>query len=43
MKVVIRKTKIVWGGHRAITPIIWAICHDLNINNSESIKLYKYK
>lgn len=38
---VIRKTTIVWGGHPAITPMIWAICQDLNVNYSESVVLYQ--
>lgn len=38
---VIRKTTIVWGGHPAITPMIWAICQDLNVKYSESVVLYQ--
>lgn len=28
---VIRQHKIVWGGHPAITPMIWSICEDLGL------------
>ncbi len=41
VKAVIRQTKIVWGGHPAITPMILAICQDLNINYSQSVVLYQ--
>lgn len=38
---VIRDHKIVWGGHPAITPMIWTICQDLNIDYSSSVVLYQ--
>ncbi len=41
VKAVIRQTKIVWGGHPAITPMILAICQDLNIDYSQSVILYQ--
>jgi hypothetical protein len=40
---VIRNRQIVWGGHPAITPMIWIICQDLNINYSNSVILYQSK
>ena len=40
---VIRKNKIVWGGHPAITPMIWAICNDLDIKYSDAVVLYQSK
>lgn len=40
---VIRQHKIVWGGHPAITPMIWSICEDLKIDYSESVILYQSK
>jgi len=40
---VIRQHKIVWGGHPAITPMIWSICEDLNIDYSEAVVLYQSK
>jgi hypothetical protein len=40
---VIRQHKIVWGGHPAITPMIWSICEDLGIDYSESVILYQSK
>jgi len=38
---VIRQRQIVWGGHPAITPMIWAICQDLGIEYSKSVVLYQ--
>jgi len=38
---VIRQHKIVWGGHPAITPMIWSICEDLNIDYSKNVILYQ--
>lgn len=41
MKAVIGQRRIVWGGHPAITPMIWAICQDLRIEYSKSVVLYQ--
>ena len=38
---VITQSQIVWGGHPAITPMIWAICQDLNIKYADSVVLYQ--
>lgn len=40
---VIRQHKIVWGGHPAITPMIWSICEDLDVDYSKSVALYQSK
>ena len=40
---VIRRHKIIWGGHPAITPMIWSICEDLGVDYSESVVLYQSK
>lgn len=40
---VIRQHKIVWGGHPAITPMIWNICEDLGVDYSQSVVLYQSK
>ncbi|WP_434674844.1 hypothetical protein [Pseudomonas sp. D3-10] len=37
----VRKHKIVWGGHPAITPMIWSICEDLGVEYTESVVLYQ--
>lgn len=38
---VIRDSKIVWGGHPAITPMIWTICQDLGIDYASAVILYQ--
>ena len=38
---VIGHRQIVWGGHPAITPMIWTICEDLNIQYAEAVVLYQ--
>lgn len=38
---VIRTHRIVWGGHPSITPMIWSICEDLNVNYANSVVLYQ--
>ena len=38
---VIRDHRIVWGGHPAITPMIWTICKDLNVDYSSAVVLYQ--
>lgn len=38
---VVRKMKIVWGGHPAITPMIWSICEDLGVDYTSSVVLYQ--
>ena len=38
---VIKDYRIVWGGHPAITPMIWTICQDLGIDYSSSVLLYQ--
>lgn len=37
----VRRHKIVWGGHPAITPMIWSICEDLGVEYAESVVLYQ--
>ncbi|WP_424191164.1 hypothetical protein ACMYR3_08275 [Ampullimonas aquatilis] len=38
---VIKTQRIVWGGHPAITPMIWSICEDLGIDYAKSVVLYQ--
>ena len=37
----VRRHKIVWGGHPAITPMIWNICEDLGADYTDSVTLYQ--
>ncbi len=38
---VIQGWHLVWGGHPAITPMIWTICQDLQVDYSHSVVLYQ--
>jgi hypothetical protein len=38
---VIRDRQIVWGGHPAITPMIWRICEDLRVDYAHAVVLYQ--
>jgi hypothetical protein len=38
---VIRDRQIVWGGHPAITPMIWSICEDLRVDYTNGVVLYQ--
>lgn len=35
------RKKLVWGGHPAITPMVWAVCEDLDISYADSVVLYQ--
>lgn len=35
------RKKLVWGGQPAITPMIWAVCEDLDVSYAESVVLYQ--
>jgi len=32
---------VVWGGHPAITPMVWAVCNDLDVSYAASVTLYQ--
>jgi hypothetical protein len=32
---------IVWGGHPAISPMVWAVCQDLGVEFAKSVVLYQ--
>src|SRR5260221_11115847 len=34
---------IVWGGHPAITPMVWAVCEDLGVSYASAGVLYQSK
>src|SRR6266446_3477049 len=34
---------VVWGGHPAITPMVWAVCEDLGVKYSNTVVLYQSK
>ncbi len=35
------RRRIVWGGHPAITPMVWAVCNDLGVKYSDAVLLYQ--
>lgn len=37
----VRDHSLVWGGHPAITPMVWAVCEDLGVEYSKSVVLYQ--
>lgn len=41
VRTVLGRKKLVWGGHPAITPIVWAICEDLGLDYGEWVILYQ--
>jgi hypothetical protein len=38
---VVHEHQIVWGGHPAITPMIWRICQDLDVEYAKAVTLYQ--
>jgi SLOG cluster3 family len=40
---VLGRRLIVWGGHPAITPMVWAVCEDLGVDFARSVVLYQSK
>lgn len=32
---------VVWGGHPAITPMVWSVCEDLGVKFSDAVVLYQ--
>jgi hypothetical protein len=32
---------IVWGGHPAITPMVWSVCKDLGVDFAKAVVLYQ--
>lgn len=34
---------LVWGGHPAITPMVWAVCEDLGVSYARAAVLYQSK
>src|ERR1700740_3001796 len=32
---------VVWGGHSAITPMVWAVCEDLGLEFAKAVVLYQ--
>ena len=41
MTLALGRRRIIWGGHPAITPMVWAVCEDLGVNYSDAVVLYQ--
>ena len=41
LTVALGRRQIVWGGHPAITPMIWAVCADLGLNYAKAVALFQ--
>src|SRR3954471_14302168 len=39
--VTLGRRPLVWGGHPAITPMVWAVAENLGINYGKWVKLYQ--
>lgn len=38
---VLGRKKLIWGGHPAITPMVWAACEDLGVCYAQNVVLYQ--
>lgn len=38
---VLGRRLLVWGGHPAITPMVWAVCEDLGVDFAKTVILYQ--
>lgn len=43
LSVCLGRRLLVWGGHPAITPMVWAICEELGVEYSRAVTLYQSK
>ena len=43
VSVALGRRLIVWGGHPAITPMVWAVCEDLGVSYANAVVLYQSK
>jgi len=41
LTIALGRRQIVWGGHPAITPMIWAICADLGLEYAKAVALFQ--
>lgn len=41
MTLALGRRRIVWGGHPAITPMVWAVCQDLGVSYADAVVLYQ--
>ncbi len=41
LTVCLGRRMLVWGGHPAITPMVWAVCADLNVSYATAVTLFQ--
>lgn len=41
MTVCLGRRRVVWGGHPAITPMVWAVCESLDVSYAAAVRLYQ--
>ena len=41
MTVCLGRRRVVWGGHPAITPMVWAVCESLDVKYASAVRLYQ--
>jgi hypothetical protein len=41
LTLVLGRRHLIWGGHPAITPMVWSVCEDLGVVYAENVTLYQ--
>lgn len=41
LTVCLGRRRIIWGGHPAITPMVWSVCEDLGVDYARAVTLYQ--
>ena len=41
MTVCLGRRRVVWGGHPAITPMVWGVCESLDVGYASAVRLYQ--
>lgn len=41
LTVVLGRRHLIWGGHPAITPMVWSVCEDLGVAYADNVTLYQ--
>lgn len=41
LTIAVGRRKVIWGGHPAITPMVWSVCEDLGVDYAASVMLYQ--
>lgn len=41
MTVCLGRRRVIWGGHPAITPMVWAVCESIGVKYASAVRLYQ--